>query len=207
MHDQTLAKNSADAIENALKNGFGVETDIRDQNGIIVVSHDPPINSNINLSFRDLLQIIKSYGKEVRVALNIKSDGLSSQIVSEIKQLGLNLNMFFVFDMSIPDSLDYVKSELPCYSRSSEFECIDYCLNDMDGVWVDNLTGSHLQIDKCIEAMHYGKRATFVSPELHGRQHLSVWTEIQKHGIYMNPLFEICTDFPSEANSIFCCNK
>ena len=37
-----VEKNSAAALRRALENGFGVETDIRDLDGQLVISHDPP---------------------------------------------------------------------------------------------------------------------------------------------------------------------
>ena len=65
-------KNKFSSFERTIKNGFGTETDLRDYNGEIVISHDIANNNVLNLDhifslFSDL---------ELTLALNIKSDGL-----------------------------------------------------------------------------------------------------------------------------------
>ena len=52
-------KNSQRALSMALVNGFGIETDIRDLGGRIVISHDPPEHS-LESSLEWLLGVISS---------------------------------------------------------------------------------------------------------------------------------------------------
>ena len=40
-------KNSKVAIERAIKNGFGFETDFRDYGGQILISHNPPVGNEM----------------------------------------------------------------------------------------------------------------------------------------------------------------
>ena len=68
--------NSIESFELAISNGFGIETDVRDFKGKLVISHDPPLGEEIY--FEDLLTI-KSISK-FPLAINIKSDGLSFQV-------------------------------------------------------------------------------------------------------------------------------
>ena len=85
-------KNSVEAFKLALENGFGIETDLRDFNGNIVISHDVPTESCI--TFHDFMAIVQEYPPQT-LSLNIKSDGL--QELSK-KDLGSYTDYFF-FDM------------------------------------------------------------------------------------------------------------
>jgi len=44
-------RNSAEALKRALKSGFGIETDLRDLDGTVVISHDPPKHADTPLTF------------------------------------------------------------------------------------------------------------------------------------------------------------
>ncbi len=47
--NKKLKKNSLDALTLALDMGFGIETDIRDRNGVLVISHDMANETDILL--------------------------------------------------------------------------------------------------------------------------------------------------------------
>ena len=51
-----MKKNTLSAFTRAFDNGFGVETDLRDYNGTLVISHDVPQEES--LLFEDFLKII-----------------------------------------------------------------------------------------------------------------------------------------------------
>ena len=133
-----------------------------------------------------------------------QSDGLASMIDADIKRSGISVDRFFVFDMSVPDSLSYLKGSIPVYSRISDYEIEPPFKDKAAGIWVDNFDGSYPQVRIAKELMKEGLSATIVSPELHGRDHRSVWNEILTSEIYLNPLFRICTDFAEEAALQFC---
>ena len=197
-------KNSLKALGLALNEGFGIETDLRDLNGRIVISHDPPHEISRPISFDKLLEKIASSSKSGRIGLNIKSDGLSAMIESKIKSIGINANRFFVFDMSIPDTLNYLKRTIPVYSRISDYEPIPPFQSKATGVWIDNFNGSFEQVEIARNLISQGVRVSIVSPELHGRNHKSLWDKILDSKVYLSPLFELCTDFPVEAKKLFC---
>ena len=50
-------KNSKFAFNNSVENNFGTETDIRDLNLKIVVSHDMPSDINLNIDLSQLIDI------------------------------------------------------------------------------------------------------------------------------------------------------
>ena len=75
-----IEKNSLTALLRSLNTGFGLETDIRDYSGELVISHDIPGKSV--LSFDDFLQcsVNLCVEKNLTLGLNIKSDGLAAKL-------------------------------------------------------------------------------------------------------------------------------
>jgi len=190
-------KNSMVALTEALTAGFGVETDFRDLDGMVVISHDPPGTGQITAeTFFKLYTGLCASG---RLALNIKADGLQTLLAELFSKTEMVLENCFTFDMSVPDTLGYFQNGLPAYTRVSEYETEAILLDRASGVWVDSFTGGYPQIAKAHQLMLEGHRVCIVSPELHKREHRAFWDEIVAVGMHQNPLFELCTDFPQEA--------
>lgn len=194
--------NSLSAIKGAMESGFGIETDVRDLNGELVISHDPP-KTDCLLSLKFFFELYVEAGTSSRIALNIKADGLSTPIKNLLDNEMLNKHNFYVFDMSLPDTLTYKNISLPFYIRFSEYESESVLLKTAAGAWVDNFTGDFEQVIFAKEVLNLGKRVGFVSPELHGRPHLPIWEEIKKFELHRNRFFELCTDFPEAAFDFF----
>ena len=190
------------ALKKAIELGFGIETDVRDLNGRLVVSHDPP-RSEHHLAFEDVLAMLQNSTAQPRVALNIKSDGLQRWVKELLAVRFLNPTNFFVFDMSVPDTLGYLREGVPFYCRVSECEPEPMFMNDSVGVWVDNFSGEFDQVEISKSLLDGGKRVAFVSPELHGRTHEDVWLSMRGKELHKYPAFELCTDFPIEAQRFF----
>jgi hypothetical protein len=197
-------KNSAIALERALQNGFGIETDVRDLNRRLIISHDPPQDAPELLDLEWLFSLIHSTGSKGRVALNIKADGLIHLITPLLLSSRIEADQVFAFDMSIPDTIGYLEGNLPAYSRISEYEESPCFIDQARGVWVDNFTGTFPQVRRAADLMAQGIRAAIVSPELHRRDPLPLWNEIIESHIHENPLFELCTDLPLQAAEMFC---
>ena len=190
-------KNSFRAFERALNAGFGIETDFRDRNGTLVVSHDPPDENALKAEdFFELYARIRGGG---RLALNIKADGLQKLMAEHAASLTDGFQNIFAFDMSVPDTLGYLAINFPVYTRISEYERNPPFLDRAIGVWVDNFTGTFPQIEAATKLLASGHRVCIVSPELHRRDHESLWSEIARAGLHTNPLFELCTDLPQDA--------
>ena len=75
-HASRLAPNSDDAFAAAVDAGLGVETDVRDRLGMLVVAHDLP--DRVAQGLDVLLDIFSD--ATVPLAINIKSDGLSEAL-------------------------------------------------------------------------------------------------------------------------------
>lgn len=199
-------KNSREALTRAINHGFGLETDVRDLNGRLVISHDPPVQADRLPDLSWLLEQIANSDSRGRIALNVKADGLSRAIAEMVEMMGINRDLIFVFDMSVPDGLSYLKNAIPTYSRISEYEDQPSFLDKAKGVWVDSFTGTFPQVERAEILIDKGIRAALVSPELHQRDHQPLWDAILASGLHRSPLFELCTDHPAEA-AIFFCNS
>ena len=104
-------QNTLGAFSRALDRGWGIEVDVRDLNGSLVVSHDPPSYSPDHwvtgkngpaLLFVAVLELVGD--RPNTIAVNIKSCGLA-EMVSKLKA---PKNWFF-FDMATNDKKEYDK--------------------------------------------------------------------------------------------------
>jgi hypothetical protein len=192
-------KNSVEAFKLALKNGFGIETDLRDFNGNIVISHDIP--TELCLTFKEFMDIVQEYPSQT-LSLNIKSDGLqelSKQYLDSYKK-------YFFFDMSVPDTLGYSRSQLIFYTRYSDIELHPSLLNESAGVWLDNFSSNILDTDSLDRFLNLNKKVVLVSPELHGYEYENYWNQLLKY-LKLNPgrvrCIGLCTDKPMDAKEFF----
>ncbi len=196
-------KNTLIAFHRALENGFGIETDIRDFDGKIVISHDLPESQSIDLQLYHLLKMKLFSETQGRMALNVKSSGLASAVSMVLTSLQIDHSRFYVFDMAVPDMMPYIDSGLDIYSRISDQEPIPAFKNSIRGVWVDDLSGNFDQVQAAKDSLDQSLRVTIVSPELHGRNHEMLWSQIVSHGLHKYHNFELCTDLPLEAANTF----
>ena len=71
------------------------------------------------------------------------------------------------------------------------------------GVWIDTFDGSYNQVAAALSLCADEIPCAIVSPELHGRSHLDLWSDIKHNSISSHRSFQICTDFPEEAFHFF----
>lgn len=193
-------RNTLSAFKRALQHGYGIETDLRDAHGGLVVSHDPPATGA--LSAREFFALCLDHPVAVPHALNIKSDGLHALLDAEMK--GWTGERYFLFDMSVPDSLGYLRKGVPTFVRSSEYEVpAAQLLALAKGVWLDAFEGVWYGRALIENLFSQGKEVCIVSPELHRRAHLDHWESLKRWGVHRHPDALLCTDFPSEAEEYF----
>lgn len=199
-------ENSLDALLGALRAGLSVELDIRDQDGEICISHDPPLaGKSLRLvEFLELALEILPLGSRQRIALNVKSDGLAKMLVP-MKDLLLTETVFF-FDMSVPQVSTYWKSHVPVALRVSELEdpgLISGLFGNRPApllFWCDSLGNDPQRIMKKWEG--FGGQRFIVSPELHGHEVEPVWRWFRSQVVSGADLF-LCTDLVTEAQAFF----
>jgi hypothetical protein len=191
--------NSPRAFQRAWSAGFGIETDLRDLDGSVVISHDPASRGACTLT--EFLAAYAEHGTGTTLALNIKADGLQRAVEQAVRNFGLS-NLFF-FDMSVPDSLHYLRAGLPVLVRLSEFEPETALLARARGVWLDAFEGEWWTLDTIRSLHSRGKSVALVSPELHGRPHAPLWRTLKSLETEVQNALMLCTDFPDAASEVF----
>ena len=196
-------KNTKQAIFDATKSGFGIETDLRFFNGRVVISHDQILVDKNKSNFfylEELLNFHASEKSEGFLALNIKEDGIGIYLKEILNNYPFK--NYFVFDMSNPELIVLNKLFLNIYVRESEYEnsLLLKSLNPK-GVWLDSFN-EEIDYFKKIEKLYFFKKIVVVSPELHGLDYKQFWLHLKEYLLKksraMLEKVMICTDYPYE---------
>ena len=192
-------KNSDLAFRRSFNLSFGTETDIRDFDGELVISHDVANKNCITIG--NFFELYKSIETQPSLALNIKSDGLQNLLKISLKKN--NINNYFVFDMSIPDTIMYLKEGMNVFIRQSEHEPGTSFYESATGIWLDAFDGVWYSEELVKKHLNNGKKVAIVSSELHSREYLKHWTLLKSWNIINNDNLILCTDLPEKAFNIF----
>ena len=193
-------KNTIEAFERSFSQGYGTETDIRDYKGELVISHD--IADDSSLSLDDFFSLYNSINPSLPLALNIKADGLQVKLKNSIEKH--KITSYFVFDMSVPDGLSYLKHGLNTFTRQSEYEMAPSFYLEANGIWLDEFYKHWITQNVILDHLQNNKQVCIVSPDLHHREYTNEWNdykEIIKCTTSENII--LCTDFPNKAKSFF----
>lgn len=193
-------KNKGVAFHRSFKLDYGTETDFRDLNGELVISHDTPHLSNF-FSADKLGQIYSEYNNNLILAINIKSDGIHNHIKNFIEKY--QISNYFVFDMSIPDTFNYINNNLKVFIRQSEFEKDLPFYPSLHGIWLDSFNSVWYTENLIKKHLEEGKKVAIVSSELHNRDHLDLWGLLKSFDVIKNENLILCTDLPEEATNFF----
>jgi hypothetical protein len=149
-----------------LPENFGLELDLRDHEGRLILQHDPFENGE------DFEEFLKFY-KHGLLILNIKSERIEWKVLELLNRYSVS-NYFFL-DSSFPMIFQMSeKGENNTALRFSEYEGMDTLVameNRAKWVWVDCFSKLPLSqlIYKRLKALGY--KICLVSPELQGRPH------------------------------------
>ena len=190
-------KNTEVAFRRSFDLNFGTETDVRDLAGELVISHDPPKGGEMPFAaFLDLLD-----GRDLPLALNVKADGLAGAVAAALA--GRGLTKWFVFDMSVPDTLHQLAAGNPVFARQSEYEPAPALVERATGVWLDAFLGDWWAAETVAGWTRQGKAVCVVSPELHRRDPARVWQTLRLASFPHPDRVLLCTDRPEEAADFF----
>jgi hypothetical protein len=192
-------KNTLAALRRSLDEGFGLETYIRDHNGKLVISHDPPAGNCPDLE--SFLECYKQAGKDVPLALNIKSDGLRDLLRDVLIRYAVH--RYFLFDLSIPQARQYLGTELALFTRQSEDEPQPAHYAKVAGVWMDCFESDWITEADVEKHLKQNKQVCIVSPELHRRKHQNFWRRMKQWECLSNDNVMLCTDYPRQARGWF----
>ena len=185
-------KNQRIAFERAFDNGYGIETDLRDVCGKIVISHDMPKGDEI--TFEEVLQIMN--GRNLPLALNIKADGQAKEIKRLLEKY--NHTNYFTFDMSIPEMVVQHRVGLNVFTGLSDIIKTPILFDKANGVWLDCFNSDWFGTKEIEELLEQNKKVCIVSPDLHKRPYKEIWARYRNVKNIM-----ICTDYPKEAEEFF----
>jgi hypothetical protein len=110
---------------------------------------------------------------------------------------------YFVFDMSVPDTLHYLRAGMPVFLRLSEYEPEMPLLDRAAGVWLDAFEGDWWSLDMLRSFHAQRKTVAIVSPELHHRPHQLLWRRLKELEPEVRGNLMLCTDYPSDADKFF----
>jgi hypothetical protein len=134
------------------------------------------------------------------LALNIKADGLHRAVAEAVGARGIA--EYFVFDMSIPDTLGYLRCGLRVFVRQSDIEPEPSLYREAAGIWLDCFQSDWITGREVEQHLSAGKAVCIVSPELHGRDPKAMWEKLARLPSLDSPALMLCTDRPAEAAKI-----
>jgi hypothetical protein len=194
-------QNTLEALLGALDAGYGLETDVRDLAGELVIAHDPPTVPALPLEA--LFSHYAASRHQSLLALNIKADGLCAPLMALLARHGIQ--NYLVFDMSLPDTLAYVRAGARVLIRRSELESHPELEARAAGIWVDELTRPWLDAVKIQDLLADDRVVCVVSAELHGREREPQWRELSAGRALAarSAWFYLCTDLPEAGAEAF----
>ena len=192
-------RNTLAAFRDAFANGWGVELDVRDLDGELVISHDPPAADA--LPFATVIEAYRAHGCPGTLAVNVKADGLEALTAQQLS--AVDAAHWFAFDMSVPDTLRYQRDGLPFFTRHSDLETAPALYDAACGVWLDDFAGGFVSQQRIAAHLDAGKRVAVVSPELHGRDREPVWEQWRSWPVWASDEVLLCTDHPLQAQEVF----
>jgi hypothetical protein len=194
-------KNSISACRLALTSGFGLQVDIRDHVGELVVAYEP--DEAGHYPFRKICTLMQQHPGNT-LALNIRSTGLQHLLCEALAHY--TLTDYFLYDMSVPDLLAALQSGLRCFTRQSELETTPVLYPQSHGVWVDMYEQDWLTSNDIRMHLKHAKDVAMASPELHGRDHLPFWHYLKDHWASLGGATSKCylsTAYPEQAAAFF----
>lgn len=193
-------KNSPQALRTALERGYGFESDVRDHMGRMVISHD--IAGPSCQDAEEIFRWLAEYGDRYCFAINIKADGLKNLLQDFVRKY--KIENYFLFDMSVPQMVEFAEMGLRFFSRQSEYETEPVMYGQAAGIWIDGFQGHEWITERLVGGyLASGKEVCLVSPDLHGNtDYRDFWAKLAGWDIDFSRVL-LCTDYPDEAKAFF----
>lgn len=205
-------ENTLASCEEALAQGFGLETDLRRAaGGAFYIAHDPQPRTAAN-DFDAYARLFQRWPDRV-IAMNVKELGYEAELIA-LQAAGALGERAFYFDFELlqpaaPGAAQRALRALPggdatplAARLSDRGESLAQCLAiPAEVVWADEFDTLWLRPEH-VEQVHAAGRAFYaISPELHGfseTERLRRWEDFRAWGID-----GLCTDFALAARDFF----
>jgi glycerophosphoryl diester phosphodiesterase len=209
---RSVPENSIEACADALREGFGLETDLRrDASGGFYISHDPALRTPAN-ALEEFTKLFQRFpGAEI--AMNVKELGYESELAGLMNAGRLGPRCFY-FDMELlepatPGAAQRKLRACPGGERvrlaarlSDRGETMAQCLSiPAEVVWADEFDSLWLTGDDVRRVHEAGRLFYVISPEIHGFSRADMlrrWADFAAWQVD-----GVCTDFALEARSFF----
>ena len=174
--------------------GYGVEVDIRSNNGELIIHHDA---FSQGVSFSSWLD---AYAHRFLIA-NVKEEGLEARLLSEFQSRGIT--DYFLLDQSFPFLVKWCNALSGRSAiRVSEYESIDTVIN-LKGmvrwVWVDCFSTFPLTGEQARFLKEIGFNLCLVAPELQGRSSEGDRSDFMESILASGVAYDaVCTKHPDE---------
>lgn len=197
---KNIEANSFLSIKNSLEKGFGFESDVRDYCGKLVISHD--IASELSIDADKVFNLLREYNDRYTFAINVKSDGLKTLLKKYLQQY--EVSNYFLFDMSVPQMIEFKSFGLRFFTRQSEYEEKPCLYDAAAGVWIDAFESNDWITEELLQNhLNNSKELCIVSPDLHNKHNYKeFWGKLRSYRINFDSIM-LCTDHPDEARSYF----
>lgn len=195
-----IEKNSPQALRTALERGFGFESDVRDYMERMVISHN--IATSASQDAEEVFKWLHEFDDKYCFAINVKADGLKDILKKYFNEY--SITNYFLFDMSVPQMVEFREMGLRYFTRQSEVEPVPYMYDDAAGVWIDGFWSTDWITEKLLsEHIECGKEVCLVSPDLHGdKNYKEFWKQLKIFDIDFDKVM-VCTDYPEKARKFF----
>jgi glycerophosphoryl diester phosphodiesterase len=193
---KTSDQNSLPSCLLGLDKFDGIEIDLKNNRGEIVLSHDPLAPKQRPIALRDI------FAKNTKgfYALNIKEDGLGPGLKDLISRYGIS--NYMCFDLSSPEEVKYRSLGLTAFKRFGDHDPLPKAIKS--GIVVDVFNEQkYSSIINQLPSISKNYPLFFISPELHHHPVEKTWTKIKKLIQSKNYQAYLCTDLPQEAAVFF----
>ena len=175
---------------NAVSIDQGVEIDLRDSGGRLIIAHDPFSDGE------DFETYLRHYRHGILI-LNIKSERIEYRVIEEIRKVG-TVSSYFFLDSSFPMIRALIsQGEKNIALRFSEFESLESVLllsGKVEWIWMDCFTRMPLTPSTYRAIKNAGFKICAVSPELQG--HSSEFISSYVRDLKTYQIDAVCTKHP-----------
>ncbi len=208
----SAVENSLEACADALRGGFGLETDLRRAgDGRFYISHDPRPLSSEN-ALEGYTEVFRKF-PDAELAINVKELGYESELVELMRAACVGQRSFyFDFELLEPASPGAAQRKLRSMPGgnsvrlaarlSDRGENMAQCLGiPAEIVWADEFDSLWLTEREVKQVKAAGRRFYVISPEIHGFDYETMrsrWRDFQAWHVD-----GVCTDYALEAKDFF----
>jgi hypothetical protein len=174
----------------------GIEIDLKNYAGDIVLSHDPIKKGQTLTRLEDLFKesSLSFY------ALNIKEDGLGPQLKKLI--IKYKIKNYMCFDLSRPEWVTYRSLNLQSFDRFGDQDPLPPIIDQ--GLVVDIFNQrSYTKVFTHLAGLTNQVDLFVISPELHGHDPILFWKKLKKLSLHWKGTLYLCTDHPQDADLFF----